>query len=214
MEPDPPTGATTMDDHLGTDPIDRLTTAAIFVAPALILTSTLVYGASDGMNRGQVGGALQLYAWSILAIAIVGLALPLRHGSPRTAATALGLGLVTAATGASYGVDSMWAAITAMPQLVDQGQPVAFAAMAPPAITLVLTFLILGVAYARSGLVPAPVGYLLALVGPLFPAGRATNILPIAVLTDLVLLAAMVAIGRSLLAKRPVPATAPATAHG
>lgn len=202
-----------MDDRLNADPIDMLTTAAIFAAPVFILVSTVAYGMAGGMNRGQVGGAIQLYAWSVLGIAIVGLALPLRLRFPRATAAALGLGLVTAATGASYGVDSMWAAITAMPQLVDQGDPVASAAMAPPAVTLVLTFLILGVAYARSGLVAAPVGYLLALVGPLFPAGRATNILPIAVLTDLVLLTAMVAIGRGLLANRPGPARAPATAH-
>ncbi len=203
-----------MDDRPDADPIDGLTTAAIFAAPVLVLAATFAYWAADGMNRGQVGGAIQLYAWSVLGIAIVGLVLPLRHRFPRTAAAALGLGLVTAATGASYGVDSMWAAITAMPQLVDQGDPVASAAMAPPAVTLVLTFLILGVAYARSGLVAAPVGYLLALVGPLFPAGRATNILPIALLTDLVLLTAMVAIGRGLLASRSVVATARATAHG
>lgn len=202
-----------MGNHLETDPIDRLTTAAIFVAPVLIIASTIAYALADGMNRGQIGGALQLYAWSILCIAIVGLALPLRHLLPRTAAVALGLGLITAATGASYGVDSMWANITDMPQLVDQGNPVAFAAMAPPAATLILTFIILGIAYARSGLVPAPVGYLLALVGPLFPAGRATNTLPIALLTDLVLLGAMVAIGRGLIAPRAVPAPAPTTAH-
>lgn len=201
-----------MEDHLETDPIDRLTTAAIFVAPLLIVASTIAYALADGMNRGQIGGALQLYAWSILCLAVVGLVLPLRYVLPRTAAAALGLGLITAATGASYGVDSMWAAITDMPQLVDQGSPVAFAAMAPPAATLVVTFIILGLAYARSGLVPAPVGYLLALVGPLFPAGRATNILPIALLTDLVLLGAMVAIGRGLLARRTVPGPVPTAA--
>jgi hypothetical protein len=114
----------------------------------------------------------------------------------------LGLGLITAASGASYGVDSMWAAITGMPQLVDQGNDtVGFAAMAPPAVTLLLTFIILGIAYARTGLAPAPVGYLLALVGPLFPAGRATNILPIALATDVILLIALFAIGRALLAR-------------
>lgn len=201
-----------MSARLETDPIDQLTNAAIFVAPVLMTASTIAYALADGMNRGQIGGALQLYAWSILGIAVVGLTLPLRHLLPRTAAVALGLGLITAATGASYGVDSMWAAITDMPQLVDQGDPVAFAAMAPPAATLVLTFLILGVAYARSGLVPARIGYLLALVGPLFPAGRATNILPIALLTDLVLLGAMVAIGRGLIARRAVPGPVPTAA--
>lgn len=201
-----------MEYHLDTDPIDRLTTAAIFVAPVLIVASTIAYSLADGMNRGQIGGALQLYAWSILGLAIVGLVLPLRYVLPRTASVALGLGLFTAATGASYGVDSMWAAITGMPQLVDQGSPVAFAAMAPPAATLILTFVILGVAYARSGLIPAPVGYLLALVGPLFPAGRATNLLPIALLTDLVLLGAMVAIGRGLIARRAVPGPVPTAA--
>jgi hypothetical protein len=198
-----------MEERLEPDPIDRLTTAAIFVAPVLIIASTIAYGLADGMNRGQIGGALQLYANSVLCLAVVGLALPLRYMLPRTASVALGLGLITAATGAAYGVDSMWAAVTDMPQLVDQGDPVSFAAMAPPAVALVLTFVILGIAYARSGLVPAPVGYLLALVGPLFPAGRATDILPIALLTDLVLLGAMVAIGRGLIARRTVPGPVP-----
>lgn len=202
-----------MEHHLETDPIDRLTTAAIFVAPVLSVASTIAYGLADGLNRGLVGGALQLYANFVLCLAVVGLALPLRHLFPRSAAAALGLGLITAAAGAAYGVDSMWAAITDMPQLVDQGDPAAFAAMAPPAVALVLTFLILGIAYARSGLVPAPVGYLLALVGPLFPAGRATDILPIALLTDLVLLGAMVAIGRGLIARRTVPGPAPTAAY-
>jgi hypothetical protein len=185
------------------DPIDRLATAAIFLAPLLIVASTIAYSLAGGMNRGEVGGALQVYAYGVFGIAVVGLVLPIRHRLPRTAAAALGLGLITAATGASYGVDSMWAAITGMPQLVDQGNDtVGFVAMAPPAATLVLTFIILGVAYARTGLVPAPIGYLLAMVGPMFPAGRATNILPIALATDVLLLIALVAIGRALVARQ------------
>lgn len=201
-----------MEERFEPDPIDRLTTAAIFVAPVLSIASTVAYGLADGLNRGLVGGALQLYANFVLCLAVVGLALPLRHLLPRSAAAALGLGLITAAAGAAFGVDSMWVAITDMPQLVDQGDPVVFAVMAPPAVALVLTFLILGIAYARSGLVPAPVGYLLALGGPLFPAGRATDILPIALLTDLVLLGAMVAIGRGLIARRAVPGPVPTAA--
>lgn len=196
------------------DPIDRLTTAAIFLAPLLIVASTIAYSLAGGMNRGEVGGALQVYAYSVFGIAIVGLVIPLRHRLPRTAAGALGLGLITAATGASYGADSMWAAVTGMPQLVDQGNgTVGFVAMAPPALTLVLTFVILGVAYARTGLAPAPIGYLLALVGPMFPAGRATNILPIALTTDVLLLIALFGIGRAILARpaQAAPARVPAS---
>ena len=41
------------------DPIDRLTTAAIFLTPLLIVASTIAYSLGGGMNRSEVGGALQ-----------------------------------------------------------------------------------------------------------------------------------------------------------
>ena len=198
-----------MNDDLASDPIDRITTAAVFVAPVLLAASTIAYAMESGMNRGAVGGVLQFYALGALTIAIVGLVAPLRQVMPRTAAVLLTTGLLTGVFGASYGIDAIWAATTGLPQLVDQDLTAGMIAMGPGALVLPVTFVGLGIAYARTGLAPTPVGYLLALAGVAFPAGRATNLLPVAHITDALLLVALVAIGRCLLARARTRTTVP-----
>ncbi len=202
-----------MDDHPAADPIDRITTTAIFVAPVLLATSTIAYSMESGMNRSAIGGVLQFYALGVLTIAIVALVAPLRPILPRTAAVLLATGLLTGVFGASYGIDAIWAATTGLPQLVDQDLAAGLIAMGPGALVLPVTFVGLGIAYARTGLAPAAAGYLLALAGLTFPAGRATNLLPVAHATDVLLLVALVAIGRRLVARNRSTATSPLVTH-
>lgn len=191
------------------DPLNRLTTAAVFAAPVLTAASSLAYAMEEGMNRGEIGGVLQFYAWTVVAIAFVGLTARLRDHFPRTAATLLATGLIAAASGASYGIDAIWAVTTDQPQLVDQELAAGLAAMGPAALLLPATLIGLGIAYARAGLAPAYAGYLLALAGLTFPAGRATNLLPIALATDALLLVALMAIGRSLMQPAADPVATP-----
>jgi hypothetical protein len=153
------------------------------------------------MNRGAVGGVLQFYALGALTIAIVALVAPLRPIMPRTAAVLLATGLLTDVFSASYGIDAISAVTTGLPQLVDQDLAAGLIAMGPGALVLPVTFVGLRVAYARTGLAPAPAGSLLALAGLTFPAGRATNLLPVAHATDVLLLISLIAIGRCLVAR-------------
>lgn len=200
-----------MDRPFAPDPVAKLTTGAVFLAPVLVAASTIAYMMEGGMNRGQWGGVLQFYAWGVVAIAVVGLVGPLRERLPRTAALLLATGILAGVFGASYGIDSIWATVTGQPQLVDQEVTAGLVAMGPGGLVLPITLIGLGVAYARTGLVAAPVASLLALAGVLFPLGRAANLLPVAMATDVVLLVALVTIGRSVLSRPParVPGQAP-----
>lgn len=195
-----------VDTNLAPDPINKLTTGAIFVAPVLVAASTVTYAMGGAMNRGEAGGVIQFYAFGVFTIALVGLIGPLRYLLPRTAAVLLATGVLAGISGAGYGIDSIWAAVTEQPQLVDQDLAAGLLAMAPAALLFPMTLIGLGIAYARTGLAAAPAGYLLALSAVMFPAGRATNLLPVALATDVVLLIALVAIGRSLVVRRTAAA--------
>ena len=83
-----------------------------------------------------MAGVVQFSAWCVVAIAIVGLTAPLRGHLPRTAAVLLATGLTAAASGASYGIDAIWAVTTGQPQLVDQDLAAGLIAMGPAALLL------------------------------------------------------------------------------
>lgn len=205
----------------GPDPTRLVTIAAAAVAPVLILASTLAFAAEGGINDGNVGGALQFFAFALWGVGVVALTDRLRTHAPWLAALLLLAGLVGAASGAAFGVESIWVAETGEPQLLVVGNVAAIVSMGPPGLLTPLTLLGLGVLYVRHDLAPRPAAVALAAAGVLFPAGRATELLAAAVVTDLLLVVALGAIATHLWRQAQPLATAspavpadPAAVHG
>lgn len=179
------------------DTTARITTGSLFVAPALLFASTLVFLGEGGINDGEVGGTIQIYAMGVMCIAVVALTGALRETAPRAAGVLLASGLLGAASGVGFGVESIWVAMTGEPQLIETGTNIGFLSSLP-GLVFPVTFIAIGVLYARTGVVAPALGVALAIAGALFPAGRASDIAGFAIATDLVFLVVFAAIGRQL----------------
>ncbi|MGE0000111.1 MAG: hypothetical protein AB7L17_15680 [Ilumatobacteraceae bacterium] len=177
----------------------RTTLIAAVVAPLLLAVSTASYIAQgDGMNNGEAGGAIQVWSMIAFAIAIVGLARLAEHEAPRAALAVTVVGLAGTAAGVGYGIDSIQAALFGTESIQDTSSAAAPLALQLPGIMFPLSLVLLGVMLSRARIVPASLGYGLAVGAVLFPASRIPDIEAVAVASDLIVLAAMCGIAARL----------------
>lgn len=177
----------------------KATAAAAVLGPVALLASTLAYaGQGDGMNNGEVGGAIQVWAFIALTVAVVGLARLLEASAPRAAVVITVLGLAGLAAGAGYGIDSMHAEVSKAESLqeVDSLAPIA---LNIPGLMWPLGLIVLGVMLARAGAVPSVLAYGVVAFGVLFPASRIPDVVGLAVVADVVGVLALGGIGLHLL---------------
>ena len=86
----------------------RIAGVALIAGPLLLLASTIAYVTQgDGMNDGELGGAIQVWAMIGLALGGIGLARSLEPHAPRAAAVITVLVVIGAAGGVGYGIDSI-----------------------------------------------------------------------------------------------------------
>lgn len=176
--------------------IDRLVAASTGVAgPTLLLASTLAYLAHGDLNRGQAAGALEIWAAAFYAVAIVGLARLLSAASPVTAGVVTVLGVTGGMGMAAYGMDAIQRDLFGTSIVGSAATPFA---LRIPGLFFPLALLVLGLGLARHRLVPAGAAYALAAAAVLFPLSRISNIIPIALASDAIGLAAMVVLSRQL----------------
>lgn len=208
--------AATMHAHSPSTPDNPLQTKVTGIAavagPLLLLASTAAHAATgDGLNDGELGGAIQVWAFIGLGIAIVGLARRVESPAPRAAVALTVLGIVTTAGGVAYGLDSVQAAVFTETLHETDSAAVPFALMLPGIMTPV-TLITLGLVLARTGVASRPLSWLLVAGGVLFPLSRIPDVIQLALLCDLLLLVSLGGIGLGLLAGRsPATATAPAS---
>lgn len=180
-------------------PRARLLGAAAIAAPVLLLASTLAYIAGgDGMNDGEAGGAIQVWAMIAYAVVVVGLARLLATESPGLADVLLVAGLAGTAGGVGYGIDSIQAALVSGESLQEMESAAASLALQVPGILFPLGLAALGFALLRADLVNRFTGAGLVVGALLFPASRIPDVEALAVVADVVLLAALVPFGWSL----------------
>jgi len=180
----------------------RVTAVAAIIGPLLLLASTLGYIArGEGLNHGEVGGAIQVWAMIAFGLALVGLTRMLEPAAPRAATVVLILGLVGAAGGVGFGIDSVTVDLFGTGSLVDSNSLGARVALALPGVTFPLAMICLGLLLAWHRLVPTLVGIALAVAAILFPVSRFPDIAGLAVTSDLIMVAALGTIGLRLLIK-------------
>lgn len=185
----------------------RLTAATAVVAPILMLASTIAYlTEGEGMNEGELGGAIQVWAAIAYGIALVGFARMLESKAPRGALVLTVLTLVGVAGAVGYGIDSIQAAVFGTESIQETSSAAAPLALQIPGGCFPLSLVVLGVLLARTATVPAVLGYGLAVGAVLFPASRIPDVEALAVASDGIVLVALTAITASLVrADRPVP---------
>lgn len=189
-------------------PTWNVTLIAAVVAPVLMAASTIAYLVQgDGMNDGELGGAVMVWAMIAYAVAIVGLARLVEGSMPRAATVLTVVGLAGTAGGVGYGIDSIQVAVFGTESIQETTTAAAPIALQLPGTMFPLGLILLGVLLVRSGNVPAPAGYGLAVGAVLFPASRIPDVAGLAMVSDLVVLVALVATVAHL-ARSPRPAPA------
>ncbi|HEX6027080.1 MAG TPA: hypothetical protein VFZ00_34090 [Solirubrobacter sp.] len=189
--------------------------AAAIAAPLLLLASTIAFmTAGDGINDGVLGGTLSVWAVIAFGIALVGVLRLLEPHAPRAAALLTLTAIAGVAGGAAFSVGGVYAPIydlgpDAPLDAVEGADAIAAFAFLPWGWLIPFTLTLTGILFWRTAAIPRTQAVLLIAGGVLFVAGRPARIEPVAVVTDLVLVAALVPIGWAMLqSTRPEPAPA------
>ena len=184
-------------------PLRRLTAMAAAAGPALMVASTVAYVANGaGISEGEAGGAIQVWAFIVYGIALVGLARTVERIAPRAAAAVTALGVAGAGGGVAYGIDAIQLAVL---DGTIHDSPATPVALRIPGMLFPLALAVLGVVLARTdGGRPRWIGWALVAGAVLFPVGRIADLAPVALASDLVLAAVIVTLALPLL--RPTPA--------
>jgi hypothetical protein len=173
----------------------------------LLLASTVGFIVEgEGMNSGEVAGAVQVWAFIGFALAAVALTERMASVAPRARATLLALALAGVAGGVGYGVDAIQAALNDTTSIQEMDSVAASFALQVPGILFPLSFAAIGVALARTRSAPAWAAWLLVIGALLFPMSRIPDIEALAVAADVLLLLALVAITAFRAEARPVGA--------
>lgn len=196
-----------------TPPSRRVFGAATIAGPLLLLASTIAFlTAGDGINDGVLGGTVSVWAVITMGAALVGLLRLLEPHAPRAAALLTLTAIAGVAGGAAFSVDGIYHPLFGLgpddPFNAFQGaDAIAILAFLPWGWLIPFTLTLSGVMFWRTGaVIPRRSAALLIAGGVLFVAGRPARIDPIVVVTDLVLIAALVPIGWNMLKARTAPA--------
>jgi hypothetical protein len=170
-------------------PTDALLHIALFLAPVLLLVSSLAYRSDD--NPTATAGLLQNVAFVAFGLVILKLAM-LGAGSPRLAAFLLLLGTVGVAGGIGYGVNAMAIGVADLDLNEDTG--VAGVALKVFGLSFPVSLIAFGLLLFALKAVPAPAALALSLGGLLFPVGRIPGIDAAVFACDVTLIVALSAI--------------------
>lgn len=192
----------------------RIAGVAAVAGPVLLLASTVSYiAAGDGLNDGELGGAIQVWAFIALGLAIVGLSRTFERAAPRAAAALTVFGVIAAAVGSGYGIDSLQAAVFDTTSLQETDSTSVPFALQIPGLMAPASLAALGIVMARVGAAPKALGWLLAVGAVLFPASRMPDVEALAVAGDALIAVALAPIGFRLLAGRRTAGLATPAAH-
>ena len=154
------------------------------------------------MDSDDVGGTLQILAFFLFILAVLGLTEILASTDPRAAIVLRFLLLFGSVYGAINGLSSVLAAkanggISSLPSGLAQ-------LLVFPGILFPLSIGVIGIVLWRRGLVTAPIGITLSLGGFLFPVGRIPDIVVLYFIADILLIVSMGWIGLRMLGQSEV----------
>lgn len=176
----------------GSSSTDWVGTAGMVLGPIILLASTIAYITNgDGMNEGETGGVLQVWAFIGLSVAVALLTRRFADVAPTASSLLLVAGLAGTASGVGYGIDSVQAAVFGTETLQETSSAAAPLALQLPGLLLPLALLGIGLMLARTKTAPSWAAITLVVGAVLFPLGRIPGIEAIALVSDAVLLLAL-----------------------
>lgn len=195
-------------------PRQRLVGAAMLIAPALLLVSTIAHVAGSGLGEDQTGGVIQVYAFAAFFVVLIGLTQMLEAVAPRAATALTVTGSLGVAAGVGYGINSIYAALGTTDINDNVENAAGPLALQLPGILFPLTFIALGVLLMRARVEPRWSLPLLIAAAIAFPLSRIPSIEPLALVADTLFLLALVPLGlgqlRALGAASATPAASQA----
>ena len=171
-------------------PQEGLLKGAMVLGPALLLASTAASAAGGGLGKDEIGGALQVYAFAALGVALLGLTRRVGERTPLAGSVLAVMAALGVVAGAGYGIDAIHGAVHAGAPLDELGA--GGLALRLPGILFPVSLIGIGVALVRSGIGPRWAALGLALAGLMFPISRIGGVELLAIVADAVLLAALV----------------------
>lgn len=184
----------------------RFTGVAAITGGALLLLSTVAFvTVGGGVNDGVLGGTITVWAVFALAVAFVGICRLLEPARPRLAQWLTLVAVIGFVAGGGFGLQAIHLEAFGDGGYLDdeaaiEAAPIGLLAYLPWGWFTPLTFVLAGVVLWRAGVVPWWNGTLLILGGILFISARPARIDALAILTDVVLLAALTAVAVRLFA--------------
>ncbi|MGH3449399.1 MAG: hypothetical protein ACRDQW_01480 [Haloechinothrix sp.] len=184
---------------------------ATILAPVLLLASTLAFIAEDGINDGVGGGTVGVWSTFAFVIAFAGVYRMIEPRLPRVGPIFMALTLIGFTAGTAFNVQAMYYGAYGTDLLADLSEgrlpdapAVGVFAFVPWGLLVPATLVATGILLWVSRTVPKWSAALLILGGVLFVASRPERINALAIVADLVLVAAMAPIGWTLVRRRQV----------
>jgi hypothetical protein len=173
----------------------RLFAGAMILGPVLLLGSSVAYVAGGGLNKDEVGGALQVYAFVALTLVAIGIARLVERALPRASAALLAFAVLGCGAGVGFGIDSIHAALPGGTGLEDAASAAGTLALFVPGAIFPLSFAALGVALWRARISPRASGPLLIAASLLFPIANIPDSEAIAVTANALFVVALWPLG-------------------
>jgi hypothetical protein len=172
-----------------TDPTARLFRVAAVVGPLFLLASSVAWLGGD--DQAELRGILTFWAMPFLALAAYGVAGRLQGSSPVGRAVVTALVAIGSCAGAGFATEISMVEHFGVERLMEHDTPSAFLALGLPGPMFPLGLVLLGFLSFRHRTLPRAQALLLAAGGVLFPLSRIPQVAPLAVVTDVLLLAAL-----------------------
>jgi hypothetical protein len=177
--------------------------AGAVLGPVLVLASSVAWVA----DAPSVRFVLQFYGACAVALGLVGASGRLGNRMPRTGALLAATSLLGfGGGGIGFAVDGLTGHLFGSASLADEGGLAGALAPTLPGLLGPLSVVALGAVLLRTRQCPTWNAVGLVVGGVLFPVSRIGEIPVLAVADDLVILAALVPLGLSMLARRPLGA--------
>lgn len=178
--------------------LNRVLSAATVLAPALLLTATLVTLPDDNFSESLPEGVIQIFAMGLFFLAYLNVSQLVATKLPRLSTLLLVTGTLGAMAGTSFGM--IFIARDKGLELHSGALEMAFNL---PGILFPMTWLALGLCVLYSKVAPVWAGAGLALAGICFPVSRISMTVEIALVADVLFLVSLTGIAVAALGRAP-----------
>jgi hypothetical protein len=171
------------------DPTVRLMRVAALVGPLLLAGGSVAWLAGD--DAAELRGILTFWAFPFIALAAYGVASRLQQHSPVGRAVVTALVAIGTCAGAGFATEINMVDHFGVERLMDQDTPSAMLALGLPGLAFPLSLIALGALSFTYRTLPRAQALLLAAAGLLFPLSRIPQVAGLALVADVLLVAAL-----------------------